>query len=196
MSSDRLPWMGFLGKLMGRRGPLEDRTEAILRKYLDGEFRVSPMAEGNARAEQVDEVGRRYGVSYPTDFTAHVCGRFPGMYVEVKESVWPRPKENDVGPLWSFLYALHTYTPVPTSEPWMRLADAAESFQKQTGLHAAPVLKRVGDRDLYFVDSQGALVRFRHEESTLEPVKLNFWELLDLEVRELAERKARKKDGR
>jgi len=186
--------MGLLDSLMGRRGvPLEDRTETILGKYLDGDFIVFPMAEENARSEQVEAVGGRYGIPYPPEFTAHVCGRFPGLYVEVKESVWPRPKPYDVAPFWSFLYAVHTYTPVPGSDPWMRLADAAELFQKQTGFKAAPILRIVGDADLYCVDSVGALVRFRHEESALEPVKLGFWELLDREIQELSVRKARKK---
>jgi len=188
--------MGLLDRLMGRKGKPEDRTEAILGKYLDDDFIVFPMAEECARPEQVEEVGRRYGIPYPKEFIAHVCGRFPGMYVEVKETVWPRPKLNDVGPFWSFLSGVHTYTPVPGSEPWMRLADAAGSFQEQTGLKAAPVLRIVGDRDLYCVDSGGVLVRFRHEESELEPVKSSFWEILDLEIRELSARKARKKGER
>jgi hypothetical protein len=189
--------MSLFDKFMGRRAsPLEDRTETILGKYLDGDFTVFPMAEGNARSEQVEAVGVRYGIPYPPEFNAHVCGRFPGMYVEVKEAIWPRPKPNDVGPFWSFLYGVHTYTPISGSEPWMRLADAAESFQKQTGLKAAPVLRIVGDADLYCVDSAGALVQFLNEEARLEPIKMGFWELLEREIRELASRKSRKKGDR
>src|SRR5262245_14392533 len=105
--------MGLFDRLLGRqRSPIGDQTETILAKYLDREFIVFPMAEKNARSEQVDAIGRRYGVSYPPEFTAHVCGRFPGLYIEVKEVVWPRPKLHDVGPFWSFLFAVHTYTPV------------------------------------------------------------------------------------
>ncbi|MEK7205060.1 MAG: hypothetical protein AAB254_06080 [candidate division NC10 bacterium] len=150
------------------------------------------MAETPSNPSQLKSIGEKFGVQYPPEFIAHVCGAFPGVYVEVKESVWPRAKAYDVGPFWSFLYALHTYTPAPDSEPWMRLADAAASFQKETGLKAGPVLKILGDADVYCVDPNGNLVRFSHEENTLKPVHLTFWQLLDREVGALAERKARK----
>ena len=70
---------------------LRDLTEAILRKHLDGDFRVFPLAENQASPEQIESIGKRYGVVYPPEFIAHVTGRFPGAYVEVKEEVWPRP---------------------------------------------------------------------------------------------------------
>ncbi len=151
------------------------------------------MADMETNPTQIKSIGEQFGVRYPPEFVAHVCGKFPGIYVEVKETIWPRPKEGDSGPFWSFLYALHSYTSAPGSEPWMRLGDAADSFQKNTGLKAAPVLRVVGDRDLYCVDPKGDLVRFHHEEARLESVPLTFWELFEREVGELAKRKAIKK---
>jgi hypothetical protein len=177
----------------GANSPSEDRTESILQKHLDGGFKVFPMAEDRANPGQIEAIGKRFGVKYPPEIVAHICGKFPGIYIEVVESLWPRPKANDVGPFWSFLYAVHTYTSVPDSEPWMRISDAAESFQKGTGLTAAPVLRLVGDRDLYCVDATGKLVQFRHEENVLEPVRISFWALFEREVAELVKRKHRKK---
>ena len=185
--------MGIIDRLFPKaKSPGEDKTDFILRKHLDGDFKVFPMAENPANETQIQTIAEQVGVRYPPELIAHICGQFPGLYVEVIESVWTRPKAYDVGPFWSFLYALHTYTSVPESEPWMRLGDAALSFQKKTGLKAAPVLRIVGDVDLYCVDSEGRIVRFRHEESKLEPMALTFWELLDREIGELAKRKARK----
>jgi hypothetical protein len=77
----------------------------------------------------------------------------------------------------------------------MRLDCAAESFQKGTGLVAAPVLKIVGDANVYCVDPEGRLVRFDHDENNLEPVALDFWHLLEREIVELHARKVRKKNG-
>jgi hypothetical protein len=173
--------------------PLDDRTEAILGRHLDQEFRVFPMAESEQQISQIEAIGRELDVTYPLEFQAHVCGRFPGIFVEVKEEIWPRPEMYAVGPFWSFLYALHTFTPDFESEPWMRLDSAAAKFREDTGLHAAPVLKIVGDADVYCVDTYGKLVQFHHETLELEPIELSFWELFEREIRELRTRKDRKK---
>jgi len=178
-----------------------DQTQRILEAYLDGDFRVYPLAaDGMAlTAAHVRAIGKVFGVTYPDDYVAHVCGHFPGVYVEVIEAVWPRPKPYDAGPFWSFLYALQSYTPVSDSEPWMRLDIAAGTFQKQTGLHAAPILRIVGDPDVYCTTEGGALVRFRHETNTLEALEgasLDFWQLFEYEVSELYARKVRKKAAR
>jgi hypothetical protein len=183
--------MSLLDKLLGRRRP-PDETSAILGRHLDGDFQVFPMAETPTSPEQIARIGTKYGVQYPIELVAHVCGRFPGLYVEVKESVWPRPKEFDVAEFWSFLYAFHTYTSAPESDDWMRLDVAAESFQAETSLAAAPVLRVVGDANLYCVDAQGAMVRFDHETNALEPVSMNFWQVLEHEASDLRERKDRK----
>ena len=172
---------------------MADRTEEILGRYLDGDFIVFPLAETAVSRKQIAAIAAKLGVIFPEEIADHVCGAFPGIYVEVKEAVWPRPKEFDVGPFWSFLYAVHTYTSAPESEPWMRLDHEGERFQRATGLVAAPVLRVVGDADLYCVDASGALCRFRHEERRLEPVEGDYWSIFEREVRELRERKDRKR---
>jgi hypothetical protein len=177
------------------RQELPDHTEAILGRHLDADFRVFPMAEERQTGTQVAAIARQRGVTYPPEYLAHVCGRFPGIYVEVKEEIWPRPEVYQVGPFWSFLYGLHTFTSAEESEPWMRLDREAESFQNESGMCAAPVLRIVGDADVYCVDARGRLVQFKHETNQLDPVGLTFWELFEREVRELRARKDRKVHG-
>lgn len=114
------------------------------------------------------------------------------MYLEVKEAVWPRPAAGDVGPFWSFLYALHTYTSAPESPPWMKLKTAAEEFKDRK---VAPILCIVGDGNVYCTTAEGSIVRFQHDTGKFRPFKGDFWKLLEQEVRELYERKERKKKG-
>ncbi|HTL28870.1 MAG TPA: hypothetical protein VL282_06615 [Tepidisphaeraceae bacterium] len=184
--------MAILNRLFAAKNP-PDQTEAILGKYLDADFRVFPMAKGRQSPDQLNAIGQKHGVVYPPEFSAHVCGQFLGIFVEVEEEVWPRPKEYDVGPFWSFLYALHTFTPATDSEPWMRLDDAATKLRTESGLLAAPILRIVGDADLFCIDPEGQLVHYRHETNELEPVSLTFWELFEREIAELRSRKDRKK---
>jgi hypothetical protein len=190
--------MGIIGEFLSRRARSrlpEDQTKAILDRHLDGDFMVFPMADTPTSLNQIEVIAKKHGVIYPSELAAHICGHFPGMYLEVKEEIWPRAKEYDVGPFWSFLYGLHSYTSAPASDPWMRLDSAAEEFQKGSGLIAAPVLKILGDADLYCVDSRGQLVQYDHELNELQQVNLNYWQLLEREIAELCERKERKKKG-
>ena len=176
-------------------GSTSDQTIAILDRHLSGDFRAFPMAEGPCLLEQIEALGQRLGIRIPPDLTAHLSGSYPGLYLEAKEEIWPRPKKGDTGPFWSFLYALHTYSASPDSEDWMRMEPTAERFRSQTGLHAAPVLRIVGDADLYCLDPQGNLVRYDHEKGCLEAVNLTFFQVLEKEISALNERAKQKKRG-
>ncbi len=169
-----------------------DRTEDILNFHLDGDFRVFPMAEDGCRKIAMEEIGQQFGVKFPKEYLAHVCGKFPGIYVEAKEEVWPRPQPYDVGPFWSFLYGIHTYTASDLSEEWMRLDAVGKQFQESTGKIALPILQVLGDADVYCTDQEGRLVRYLHEENRLEVVDRNFWEIFETEIQELVERKNKK----
>lgn len=187
--------MGFLDTIMGASPLPVDRTVAILDQHASEDFRVYPMAEKPAVRADVQRMAKRLGIRLPRELAAHWCGPFPGVYVEVKEAIWPRPKPYDTGPFWSFLYALHTFTASPDCEDWMRLDDAAVRFQSDTGLLAVPILKLVGDPNLFCLDADGQLVHYDHELNVLEPVGMGFFELLEREVAALRKRAERIKRG-
>ncbi len=152
--------MSFFKSLFGRAGgpgPGADRTESILREHLDGDFVVFPLAETATAPAQLEAIGKAHGVRYPAEYVAHVCGTFPGLHLEVKEAIWRRPKVFDVGPFWTFLYGLNTYTSAPESEEWMRLDAAASRFRQDTGLAAAPILAVINDPDVYCALPDGTL---------------------------------------
>ena len=168
-----------------------DRTDEILSRHLDSDFIVFPMAEDIATRAMVADVEQQVGVRFPTEYVSHVCGQFPGVYVAAKEEVWPRPEPYDVGPFWTFLFAVHTFTPLKTGLDWMRLDVVAEQFQSETGLRAAPILKLKGDANLFCVDEAGSILGYDHELNTLSPSGIGFWDLFEREVTELVGRKNR-----
>ncbi|WP_146151788.1 hypothetical protein [Ahniella affigens] len=181
-------WKRMFGK---QRKTPPDQTENIFRRHFDGDFIAFPLAERLATLSDVEEVEARAGMNLPPALVAHLVGRFPGVHVEVKENIWRRPKALDVGPFWTFLYGFHTYTPVEESEDWMRLDRAAEQFLVDTEITAVPILRVVGDADVYCACANGSIARYRHETNELERVEGDFWHVLDLEAAALAERKMR-----
>ncbi|WP_066591579.1 SMI1/KNR4 family protein [Sphingomonas pruni] len=168
-----------------------DQTRAIFSRHVDGDFTLYPLGEGNATEAEVQALGKSLGVRFPDEFIDHVSGEFPGAIVLAAERVWPRPQPLQVAPFWQFLYGVHSFTPLTTSEDWMRMDVVGSQFQSQTGHAAVPILKRIGDANVYCADSEGHILEFDHEMNTLEPIELGFWALLEREVCELVERKNR-----
>ena len=110
----------------------------------------------------------------------------------VKEEVWPRHKAGDVGQFWSFLYGVFVYTYSKEAPDWMQIENAAEEF-KSMGHQVLPILKVVGDADVYCLNSKGKIQRWSHEEDTFENFDGTFFDLLEFEFKELEERRERKK---
>ncbi|QQO08714.1 hypothetical protein [Breznakiella homolactica] len=177
---------------------MNDKTMEILEKYLDKDFRVSPMAPNKSTMSGIDKMQKDLGIQLPEEYIAHLLGGGSevlgerGLYIEVKEDVWPRPKQYDVGPFWSFLYGIHTFTASKESEDWMRLDAAGKDFLEETGIKAVPILRIIGDADVYCVNEAGKIARYNHEENILEEMEMDFWELFDRELKALRERKEKK----
>ncbi|AEF84264.1 SMI1/KNR4 family protein [Treponema primitia ZAS-2] len=171
---------------------MEDKTIEYLNKYFDKDFRVTPMAPDKYTLNDIENIEETLGIKFPEEYKAHILGAFPGMYVEIIEKVWPRPKLYDVGPFWTFLYGIHTYSGSKNSEDWMRLEIIGKEFIEETEIKAVPVLKIIGNEDLYCVNEEGKIVQYNHEENIIEEINMNFWELLDKELMELKEGKEKK----
>jgi hypothetical protein len=177
---------------------MEDRTLEILRKYLDKDFKVSPMAPQTTSLDQVMEIEKELGIKLPGEFIAHLLGdggpslAERGLYIEVKEEIWPRPQPFDVGPFWTFLYGFYTYTASKESDEWMQLSVAHKEFVEHTGMNALPIIKIIGSADGYCLNEAGEIVQYNHEENSLEKTNMNFWEVFEKELKELRERKDRK----
>ena len=178
---------GGVGWFSKARAP--DLTQEIVSRHLDADFTIYPLGEGRPSEKEVRAVGDDLGVRFPEGFVAHVCGWLPGCCILAREEVWPRPKPYDVGPFWTFLYGLHTFTPLRESADWMRLDVAGRQFQAQTGLAAAPILKVECDANVFCVDKGGSLLAYDHEENSLTSVGTDFWELFEREISELVARK-------
>lgn len=172
---------------------MKDRTWEFLEKHLEsGAYAIFSAQDSAPTCELLLAFGAEIGCDFPEDFLAHSCGRFGGLYVEVKEELWPRPKPYDVGPFWSFLYGLHTYDIADGIPDFMDLRANTTSFRSETGSLLVPCLKVIGDADIYCFDATGRVGRWDHETNEVAYRGESFFEILDRELGELQERKMRK----
>ena len=173
----------------------KDLTDEILRRHLDADFWVASASDHPPTKKQLLDVAARFGCTLPKDFLVHSTGRLGGVYVEVKENVWPRSDAYQVGPFWSFLYGVFVYGLSPEIPEWMNLELAAAEFEQNAGHRRIPCLKVVGDADLYVFDARGEIEQWDHETGELTRFEGSFFELLDREISALRQRKNRKVAG-
>ena len=173
---------------------MNDRTWELITTHLEaGDYSIFSSQQSAPSAKVLRDTAKGLGCKFPDEFIAHASNEFGGVYIEVKEEIWPRAKEFDVAPFWSFLYGLYTFNIAEGIPDFMDLAESGRQFQEDTHLKAVPFLKVIGDADVYCFDKSGKIVRYNHELNELEPESRSFFELLDYELSELAQRKKRKK---
>ncbi|TCD12113.1 hypothetical protein EZ449_03595 [Pedobacter frigidisoli] len=174
---------------------MEDRTIALMTKYLDGDYKVSPMAPQKSTIQDIKNVEKELDINFPDEYIAHLLGENDevlgsrGIFIEVKEEIWRRPKLYDVAPFWSFLYGFHTFTAFKQSEDWMNLEFVGKNFFADTGIKAVPILKILTDADVYCVGENKQILKYNHEENLVEDTNMNFWEIFEFELKELRDRK-------
>src|SRR5262245_58688695 len=90
---------------MWRAGQSVD-FEAMVRKHIDREFALFACGQDPPSQADIAAFERDTGCALPREFSSFSQGPLGGLYVEVKEEVWPRAKPYEVGPFWSSSMAL------------------------------------------------------------------------------------------
>ncbi|MFN7560175.1 MAG: hypothetical protein ACK5TH_00225 [Prosthecobacter sp.] len=172
--------------------PTKDQTEEIINLIWDRQkYYLVAARESAPSREELTAFASEYGGLLPEEYIAHATGYWGGLYLEVREEFWPRHKAYDVGPFWSFLYAVFVFALSDDAPEWMQLRVAAEKF-REMGHCAIPFLKIVGDADVYCFDAKGEIQRWSHEEDSFESVDGSFFDVLRHEFLELEERRKQK----
>ena len=189
--SEWFRWTAKFFRNQDRREP-RDRTWELLEKHLDRDsFYLVSAKDSAPTLETLRSLAEELACTFPEDFLLHATSENGGVYVEVVEEIWPRPKPLEVMPFWRGLYGLFVYGFAPEIPDWLNIRLEAQSFKEGSGLSAVPFLKVIGDADVYCFTESGDIVRWNHELNELRPIEQSFFEVLDFELAELKERKDR-----
>jgi hypothetical protein len=176
--------------------PIRDDIAAYFRGYDRSTFNVFA-AGANAPSEaEVEAFEQRIGFGLPQEFRDFTLSELGGLYIEVRELLWPRPKLFDVGPAWTFDYGFMVFGLSDEAPEWLDLRVQYEEFSADGGTNLVPILKGVMDADRYCATPDGAIVHWSHEEpDDPSPVDESFYDLLLRELGELEERADRKRQA-
>jgi len=87
----------------------------------------------------------KVGYRLPDEFREFTMSGLGGLYMEVREELWPRPKSFDVSPFWSFLYGLKVFGIAEGIPDWLDIRAQYSEFKTEGFPDLVPFLQRVGD---------------------------------------------------
>ncbi|HXS67379.1 MAG TPA: SMI1/KNR4 family protein [Candidatus Polarisedimenticolia bacterium] len=170
------------------RDPFDEARTA----NIDKDFSVFAAGEDAPTLKDIEAFEKWAGFRLPDDFRKYSCSKLGGIYVEVKESVWPRLKKFEVAPFWSALYGFFVYAFSPNCPEWMNIRLQTEQFRAESQTNYMPFLKVMMDADIYCFDENGVARRWNHETLEALPVGKTFTQIFEEEFAELKKRKERK----
>src|SRR6516162_4164047 len=89
------------------------------------------------------------GFRLPDEFREFTTSPLGGLYVAVREELWPRPKEFDIGPAWSFAYGIKVFGIATDIPEWLDIRVQYREFQAEVMSGLVPFLQVECDADRY-----------------------------------------------
>ena len=165
--------------------------EALLRCVVDKKtFEVVAGQSGRPSEQEVAAFERTVGFSLPQDYRRFAMSGFGCLFLEVKESIWPRPKAGDIVPAWHVRCGLYVYGLSAEVPDFVDVRKQFSEFSKG-GRRIVPFLRIEGSLDHYCFSPEGGIVEWRADLDDTEPVDLTFTELLLKEITSLQDRAKR-----
>jgi len=174
---------------------LEFRAMATLDDVFARDIDTSSFAiYGGACTEtDITEFEREIGFRLPEDFRAYSTSFLGGMYLEAREDLWPRPEAGDVGPFWSFRYAVKVFGLAADVPDWLDIRVQHAHLRAAGAADLVPFLAVEGDADGYCFDPTGRVVRWSPDDPAARQVVAGgFADVLLHEIGELEDRLQRK----
>lgn len=168
---------------------------SYFRAYDKAAFHVVACQGSEPSESDVAAFERTAGLRLPEEFREFTKSPLGGLYIEVREELWPPAVAYAVGPFWSFLRAIKVFGIAARIPHWLDIRVQFEAFRELGRAQLVPFLQLEGDANMYCFDRSGAIAYWDHETSELEPVARSFSEVLLEELHELEERKNLKLAG-
>ncbi len=147
---------------------------------------------GNEPSEQdIKHFEDQYKIMLPSDFREFTMSPLGGLYMEVREEIWPRAKLYDVGPFWSFCRGIIVYGIANGIPEFLDIRVKTKELHENGFTDFIPFLSIIGNDDEIYCfnkDNQIVLLDYYSTEETT-PVEGTFSDCLMKQIEELEERK-------
>lgn len=153
---------------------------------------------GNEPSEQdIKKFENQYGTNLPADFREFTMSPLGGLYMEVQEEIWPRAKQYDIGPFWSFCRGIIVYGIANGIPDFLDIREKTKELHEEGFTEVIPFLSIIGNGDeIFCFDKDNNIVLLDYYTAgEAAPIEGTFSDCLMNQIAELEERKNRKIRG-
>lgn len=147
---------------------------------------------GNEPSDQdIKDFEDQYQIRLPADFKEFIMSPLGGLYMEVREEIWPRAKQYDIGPFWSFCRGIIVYGIAKEIPEFLDIRVKTKELHDDGFTDYIPFLSIIGDGDEIFCFNRENQIVLVDTYSTGEATSVegDFSDCLLRQIEELEERK-------
>ena len=100
--------------------------------------------------EEIQDFEKLYQISLPDDFREFTMSPLGGLYMEVREELWPRAKAFDVAPFWTFCRGIKVYGIANEIPDFLDIRLKTKELHELGFVNYIPFLSIIGDGDVIF----------------------------------------------
>lgn len=152
----------------------------------------------NEPSEQdIKNFENKYQIILPAGFREFTMSSLGGLYMEVREEIWPRAKQYDSGPFWSFCRGIIVYGISNGIPDFLDIRKKTKELHDEGFTEFIPFLSVIGNGDEIFCFNKDNRIVLLEYYSTGEapPIECAFSDCFLNQIAELEERKNRKIRG-
>lgn len=167
------------------------------RNYDKQTYQVVACMGNEPSEEDVKDFENQYKIHLPADFREFTMSPLGGLYMDVREEIWPQAKPYDIGPFWSFCRGIIVYGIASNMPEFLDIRVRTKELHNEGFTDYIPFLSIVGNGDEIFCfdkDNQIVLLDY-YETGEATPIAGTFSDCLMKQIEELEERKNRKIRG-
>ena len=134
---------------------------------------------------------KQYDISLPNDFREFTMSPLGGLYMEVREELWPRAKVYDVAPFWTFCRGIMVYGIAKGIPDYLDIRVKTKELHDEGLEDYIPFFSIIGDGNTIFCfDKNNRIVVLDwYSKVAFEEDEMNFSDFLLKKIKELEERK-------
>lgn len=166
-------------------------------KYDKSSYQVVACMGNEPSENDILEFEQNIGIKLPQEFREFTMSSLGGLYMNVKEEVWPQAQLYDVGPFWSFCRGIIVYGIAIDIPDFLDIRLKTKELHELGYNDYIPFLSIIGNGDEIFCFDRNQNIVLLDYYATGEVTALegSFSECLMKQIEELEDRKNKKVRG-
>ena len=173
------------------------RVYEYFRNYDKNTYHVVSCMGNQPSERDIKKFEDQYKIKLPADFREFTMSPLGGLFMDVREEIWPQAKAFEVGPFWSFCRGIIVYGIAKGIPDFLDIRVRTKKLHEDGFTDFIPFLSVIGNNDeiFCFFKDNGVVLLDYYTTGEAIPIEEDFSECLMQQIEELEERKDMKIQG-